>query len=62
MGRFEDGRGTFHGDDELDGKPIRVVFRWTDITPTSARWEQAFSADGGKTWETNWRMTMTREA
>jgi hypothetical protein len=62
VGRFENGRGTFHGADELDGKPIRIVFHWTDITPTSARWEQAFSPDGGKTWETNWRMTMTRES
>ncbi len=63
VGRFDEhGRGAFYGDDELDGKPIRVVFHWTDITPTSAHWEQAFSADGGKTWETNWRMEMTREA
>jgi len=60
VGRFADGRGTFHGDDELDGRPIRVVFYWYDITPTSATWEQAFSPDDGATWETNWQMFMTR--
>jgi hypothetical protein len=53
-GGFKDGVGTFYGDDKLNGKPIRVRFLWSDITPTSGHWEQAFSADGGKTWETNW--------
>ena len=62
VGRFTAGRGEFVGDDELGGQPIRVIFLWTDITPTSARWEQAFSTDDGRTWETNWRMQMTRAA
>ena len=60
VGRFENGRGEFLGDDVIAGKPIRVVFHWFDITAMSASWEQAFSADDGKTWETNWRMRMTR--
>jgi hypothetical protein len=60
VGRFTDGRGEFHGDDVHDGTPIRVRYVWWDITPTSARWEQAFSADGGVTWETNWVMQFTR--
>jgi hypothetical protein len=59
-GTFTDGRGDFYGDDILDGKPIRVHFGWSDITPTSARWEQAFSPDGGRTWEPNWVMEFTR--
>jgi hypothetical protein len=53
-GRFENGVGTFYADDTLRGKPIRVRFTWSKITPTSAHWEQAFSPDSGKTWETNW--------
>ena len=60
VGRFRDGVGTFLGDDELDGKPIKVRFVWSDITPTSARWEQAFSPDAGTTWEINWTMTFAR--
>jgi hypothetical protein len=40
--------------------PVRVRYRWSHITPTSARWEQAFSPDAGKTWETNWMMEFRR--
>lgn len=60
MGAFKDGVGTFFADDQLDGKPIKVRFLWSDITPTSARWRQAFSPDGGRTWEENWEMRFTR--
>ena len=59
-GRFESGIGTFFGDDVLDGRPIRVRFIWSRITKNSARWEQAFSADEGATWETNWIMDFAR--
>lgn len=59
-GRFEGGIGTFVADDTLDGKPIRVRFVWSAITPQSARWEQAFSPDGGLSWETNWQMEFRR--
>lgn len=60
VGRFTNGRGEFFSDDTFGGRPIRVRFIWSDITPTSARWEQAFSADGEQTWETNWFMAFTR--
>jgi hypothetical protein len=57
---FKGGVGTFEGDDTLRGKPVKVRFVWSKITANSAHWEQAFSPDGGKTWETNWRMNFTR--
>ena len=44
----------------LDGRPITVRFIWSAITASSARWEQAFSADGGATWESNWVMEFAR--
>jgi hypothetical protein len=53
-GRFDNGDGTFYGDDTFKGKPVRVRVIWSHTTATSARWEQAYSADGGKTWEINW--------
>jgi hypothetical protein len=60
VGVFTAGVGTFTCDDTYEGAPIRVRYTWSDITPTSAHWDQAFSADGGQTWETNWSMELTR--
>ncbi|MEU7990685.1 hypothetical protein ACFV0L_19520 [Streptosporangium canum] len=60
VGRFADGRGEFYGDDDHEGTPVRARFVWSEITPVSARWEQAFSVDGEKTWETNWIMELAR--
>lgn len=60
FGRFEGGRGEFYGDDTYDGKDVRVRFVWSGVSATSARWEQAFSLDGGQTWLTNWTMEFTR--
>ncbi|HEX9391993.1 MAG TPA: hypothetical protein VF928_11835 [Usitatibacteraceae bacterium] len=60
VGGFRDGVGIFTGDDTFDGRPIKVEYKWSDIGADSARWEQAFSADGGRTWECNWIMDMTR--
>ena len=59
-GGFASGIGRFEGDDTFNGQPIRVYFQWSDITATSARWEQAFSTDGGATWEVNWVMQFKR--
>ncbi|MFD6069783.1 hypothetical protein [Amycolatopsis lurida] len=53
-GGFRDGVGEFHGDDQLGGRPIKVRFLVFRQGPDVARFEQAFSADGGTTWETNW--------
>jgi hypothetical protein len=59
-GRFRDGVGTFYGDDTYGGQDVRVRYVWSEITPVTARWEQAFSADGEQTWEVNWIMEFTR--
>jgi hypothetical protein len=59
-GGFKDGVGTFIADDTLRGKPIKVRFRLSKITRTSVHWDQAFSPDGGATWEVNWEMGLTR--
>jgi hypothetical protein len=60
VGHFEDGVGEFFSDEEYDGEQIRVRYRWSNITATTARWEQAFSTDDGETWETNWESEFTR--
>jgi hypothetical protein len=60
VGRFTDAGGEFFDEEEYAGQPIIVRYHWSDITPTSAHFEQAFSVDGGATWEPNWVSTMTR--
>lgn len=62
VGGFKDGVGTFLAEDTFNGQPITVRFIWSNITATSTRWEQAFSPDGGETWEINWIMESTRIA
>jgi hypothetical protein len=60
VGRFQNGRGEFYNDDVLNGKKIRVRFVISGISANACHFEQAFSADGGKTWEVNWKATDTR--
>ena len=60
IGQFYAGIGTFFGDEIFDGRPIRVRFIWSECSPMHARWQQAFSEDGGSTWETNWMMEFRR--
>jgi len=60
IGRFVNGRGEFLADDTFEGHPIKVRFLWLDTDTEHPRWEQAFSPDGGATWETNWCMRFTR--
>jgi hypothetical protein len=60
VGSIVNGIGVFEGRDVLEGRPIVVRFTWSEITETSARWEQFFSPDEGRTWEKNWVMAMTR--
>jgi hypothetical protein len=60
VGHFDGGRGRFLGRETIDGRDVLVRFEISDITPTSCRFEQAFSPDGGATWEVNWIATDTR--
>lgn len=73
VGEFRAGRGEFYDQETLDGRAILVRFVITDATPGSCfvrstttlnvcRFEQAFSDDGGNTWEVNWVATDTRIA
>ncbi|WP_042425844.1 hypothetical protein [Streptacidiphilus anmyonensis] len=61
VGAFQpDGTGVFYGDDEYEGRKVKVRYIWSQITETGAHWEQAFSVDGGESWVTNWHMHKTR--
>jgi hypothetical protein len=61
VGGFKNGRGEFYNQEVFRGAAIFVRFIFSDITPTSFRLEQAFSTDGGKTWEPNWIATFSRQ-
>ena len=60
IGEFKNGHGEFFDQETLDGRVILVRFVVSDITPSSCRFEQAFSDNGGKSWEINWVATDTR--
>jgi hypothetical protein len=59
IGEFKNGRGEFYDQEPYNGRAIMVRFSVSDITPNSCRFEQAFSADGGQTWEPNFIVTET---
>lgn len=61
FGAFKDGRGEFYDQETFKGRTVLVRQVWSDITANSHRFEQSFSADGGKTWEPNFKATLTRE-
>lgn len=60
IGGFRDGRGEFYNQELYDGKAVFVRFIFSDIAENTFRLEQAFSADGGKSWEPNWIATFSR--
>jgi hypothetical protein len=60
FGAFKGDVGVFEGEDTFQGQRIRVRFIWTGTHTPTPRWEQAFSADGGASWETNWIMEFMR--
>jgi hypothetical protein len=60
VGAFNDGRGDFYCQEVFEGRNIFTRYVWSNITANTCRWEQAFSTDGGATWETNWIMESIR--
>ena len=60
IGEFKDGRGEFYNQETYNGRAILVRFVIIKISQDSYRFEQAFSDDGGKTWEVNWIAVDTR--
>jgi hypothetical protein len=60
IGEFKNGRGEFYDQEPFNGRMILVRNVWMDMTENSCRFEQSFSDDGGKTWETNWIAVDTR--
>jgi hypothetical protein len=62
VGKFIDGVGTFFANDTYQEIPIIVRFVWRQIGVDLLRWEQAFSADEGESWETNWTMDFRRQS
>jgi hypothetical protein len=60
IGEFKNGRGEFFDQEPWKGRAVYVRFIWSDTTTKSPHFEQAFSDDGGKTWEVNWITNQTR--
>ena len=60
-GSFRNGVGTFYAQEAFNGRQIFSRFIWSEISADRCRWEQAFSADGGASWETNWTMQFARD-
>ena len=54
------GSGTFFGQDTIDGRTILVRFVVIRVSSNEARFEQAYSIDGGQSWEDNWIAVDTR--
>ncbi len=60
IGNFKDGRGEFYALEVFESRHVYSRFIWSKLMANSCQWEQALSADGGRTWETNWIMEFKR--
>jgi hypothetical protein len=60
VGQFNGRRGEFYNQQTWEGRAVLVRYVWLDVSPKSSRMEQAFSSDGGKTWEVNWICELSR--
>ena len=61
VGVFKHGRGEFYDQEIIGGRSTLVRFSIWAITAATAQSEQAFSSDGGKSWEVNWVNHYTRD-
>ena len=62
VGQFDGPRGEFIDQEPWKGRQILVRYVWQNLSPTSARMEQSFSADDGRTWEVNWICELSRDS
>lgn len=60
IGEFRNGRGEFYDQETFNGRAILVRFVISQLSADSCHFEQAFSDDGGRTWEINWIADDTR--
>jgi hypothetical protein len=60
VGSFQDGKGELFQQDTLDGRAVLVRATWSEITANSHKYEEEYSADGGKTWKLSFRAVKTR--
>ncbi len=60
IGEFKNGRGEFYSQEVYNGRAVLVRGIWSEIKTDTHRFEQAYSDDGGKTWETNFIANLER--
>jgi hypothetical protein len=62
IGQFAGGTGRFYDQEDQKGRAIFVRDLYSHITPRSYHWQQAFSSDGGTTWQPNWNVTLALDS
>ena len=62
VGSFKDGRGELYSQDTANGRAILVRGTWSNITADGYRYEEAYSDDGGRTWEVEFSANLTRKS
>lgn len=60
VGGFQGEKGLFITNEEWQGRAIKLRFIWLKDADGGPCWKQAFSSDGGQTWETNWVMNFSK--
>jgi hypothetical protein len=60
VGSFHEAKGELFQQDTLDGRSVLVRATWSDITPSSHKYQEHYSADGGKTWALSFSALKTR--